>query len=116
MLLIISLATMLAFTALFLAWERGLDLADQVLAGNRITQSRLRHLQRARGHRLRGAIDRSERARALPQEPVVYLGQSSGQLMLFDLQRARRLRARTGTRASTSAPPTRVSLHIPSPA
>lgn len=50
----------------------------------------------------------------LPQEPVVYLGQSSGQLVLFDLQRRETIRAREEIENVDIGAPDRVPLRIPS--
>lgn len=113
-LLIISLATMLAFTALFLAWERGLDLADQVLAGSRITQSGFGTFSVRADIVCLEPVARSDAPSRLPQEPVVYLGQSSGQLILFDLQRRETIRAREQLENVDIGAPERVPLRIPS--
>jgi hypothetical protein len=113
-LLIISLSTMLAFTALFLAWERGLDLADQVLAGSRITQSGFGTFSvRADIVCLEPIAGREARSR-LPRQPLVYLGQSGGELVLFDLQRRETLRAREEIENVDIGAPDRVPLRIPS--
>jgi hypothetical protein len=112
-LLIISLSTLLAFTALFLAWERGLDLADQVLAGNRITQSGFSTFSVRADIVCIEPIERSDRGTRLPQEPVVLLGQSSGQLILFDLQRRETIRAREEAENIDIGAPERVPLRIP---
>jgi hypothetical protein len=113
MLLVVSLATMLAFTALFLAWERGLDLADQVLAGSRITQSGFGTFSVRADIVCLEPVTRSEAPSRLPQEPVVYLGQSSGQLILFDLQRRETIRAREQLENVDIGAPERVPLRIP---
>jgi hypothetical protein len=113
MLLIVSLATMLAFTALFLAWERGLDLADQVLAGSRITQSGFGTFSVRADIVCLEPVTRSEAPSRLPQEPVVYLGQSSGQLILFDLQRSETIRAREQVEGIDIGAPVRVPLRVP---
>lgn len=114
MLLIISLSTMLAFTALFLAWERGLDLANQVLAGNRITQSGFSTFSVRADIVCIEPIERSRQPTRLPDQPVVYLGQSSGQLILFDLERKETLRARENLENIDIGAPDRVPLRIPS--
>jgi hypothetical protein len=113
-LLIISLATMLAFTALFLAWERGLDLADQVLAGNRITQSGFSTFSVRADIVCLEQVGKPEAGNRLPQEPVVYLGQSNGQLLLFDLQRRETIRAREEEENVDIGAPDRVPIRIPS--
>jgi hypothetical protein len=113
-LLIISLSTMLAFTALFLAWERGLDLANQVLAGNRITQSGFSTFSVRADIVCLEPVERSRQPSRLPDEPVVYLGQSSGQLVLFDLERKETLRARENIEKVDIGAPDRVPLRIPS--
>jgi hypothetical protein len=113
-LLIISLSTMLAFTALFLAWERGLDLANQVLAGNRITQSGFSTFSVRADIVCVEPVERSKQPTRLPDEPVVYLGQSNGQLVLFDLERKETLRARENLEKIDIGAPDRVPLRIPS--
>jgi hypothetical protein len=112
-LLIISLSTMLAFTALFLAWERGLDLANQVLAGNRITQSGFSTFSVRADIVCVEPVERSKQPTRLPGEPVVYLGQSNGQLVLFDLERKETLRARENLEKIDIGAPDRVPLRIP---
>jgi hypothetical protein len=113
-LLIISLSTMLAFTALFLAWERGLDLANQVLAGNRITQSGFGTFSVRADIVCVEPLERTKQPTRLPAEPVVYLGQSGGQLVLFDLQRRETIRAREELEHVDIGAPDRVPLRIPS--
>jgi hypothetical protein len=113
-LLIISLSTMLAFTALFLAWERGLDLANQVLAGNRITQSGFSTFSVRADIVCLEPLERSNQQTRLPAQPVVYLGQSNGQLVLFDLERKETLRARENIEKLDIGAPDRVPIRIPS--
>jgi cytochrome bd-type quinol oxidase subunit 2 len=113
-LLIISLSTLLAFTALFLAWERGLDLANQVLAGNRITQSGFSTFSVRADIVCLEPEQRSSQPTSLPDQPVVYLGQSGGQLVLFDLERKETLRAREQREQIDIGAPDRVPIRIPS--
>jgi hypothetical protein len=54
------------------------------------------------------------RSRRLPDEPVVYLGQSNGQFVLFDLERKETLRARENLEKTDIGAPDRVPLRIPS--
>jgi hypothetical protein len=113
LLVLISLATLLAFVALFLAWQRGEDLANQVLAGNRITQSRFGMFSVRADIVCLDRVEGATQATRLPTAPVVYLGQSSGQLIAFDLERSETLRAREALAGIDIGAPDRVPLRIP---
>jgi hypothetical protein len=114
-LLIVSLASVFAGTALYLASLRGLDLANQALAGNRITQSGFGMFSvRADIVCLEPVSEPAETATRLPRAPVIYLGQSANNvLVLFDLERREKLRAREEIEGRDIGAPQRVPLRIP---
>jgi hypothetical protein len=100
-LLLISLICVAALASLFLARERGLDLASQVFQGSRITQTRF-GLFSARASIV--CLEGSSNAGAF-KWPYVYLGQSQGALVLFDIRRREesRVRAALGEKGALGA-------------
>jgi hypothetical protein len=114
-LLIVSLASVFAGTALYLASLRGLDLANQALAGNRITQSGFGMFSVRADIVCLEPLNGSDPATRLPRAPVIYLGQSANNvLVLFDLERRERLRAREEeVEKRDIGAPERVPLRIP---
>jgi hypothetical protein len=88
-LFVISLASLIAAAALFLARERGLDLASQVLRGDRVTSTKLGLFSvRADIVCLESSNGNDFRA------PYIYLGQSTNNLVLYDIERRERNRIR----------------------
>lgn len=114
-LLIVSLASVFAGTALYLASLRGLDLANQALAGNRITQSGFGMFSVRADIVCLEPLNESDAGTQLPRAPVIYLGQSATNvLVLFDLERRERLRAREEeVEKRDIGAPERVPLRIP---
>jgi hypothetical protein len=114
-LLIVSLASVFAGTALYLASLRGLDLANQVLAGNRLTQSGFGMFSVRADIVCLESLNGSNAAKGLPEAPVIYLGQSANnELVLFDLERREEVRAREEEVDKRNIfAPQRVPLRIP---
>jgi hypothetical protein len=113
MAILVALVSVLAGSALFLAWKRGLDLADQVLAGNRITQSGFGTFSVRADIVCLDPVSAGDELPSELQAPFVYLGQSNGQLVLFDLQRRETVRARELLGKTDIGAPERVPLHVP---
>jgi hypothetical protein len=113
-LLIVALASVFAGTALYLASLRGLDLANQALAGNRITQSGYGMFSVRADIVCLEPLDATGAATRLPRGPVIYLGQSANNaLVLFDIERHEKIRAREELEKRDIGAPQRVPLRIP---
>lgn len=112
MLSIITLVCLFAGTTLYLASQRGVELANQVLAGNRITQSGFGMFS-VRADIVCLLPLTPSRTTPLPHAPVVFLGQSNGQLVLFDLERSETLRARELVTHQPIGAPRRVPILVP---
>ena len=113
-LLMVALASVFAGTALYLASLRGLDLANQVLAGDRITQSGFGMFSVRADIVCLESLSGTNSEKGLPEAPVIYLGQSANnELVLFDLERREQLRAREEVEKRDIFAPQRVPLRIP---
>jgi hypothetical protein len=113
-LLIVSLVSVFAGTAFYLASKRGLDLANQALAGSRITQSGFGMFSvRADIVCLQPAFG-SLKDTQLPQTPMIYLGESANNmLVLFDLKRRETVRLREELTKTDIGAPERIPVRIP---
>lgn len=113
-LLIVSLASVFAGTALYLASVRGLDLANQALAGNRITQSGFGMFSVRSDIVCLEPITGSLEDTSLPRKPMIYLGHSANNmLVLFDVERRERVRLREAETNTDIGAPERIPVRIP---
>jgi hypothetical protein len=111
---IILLASLFAATALYLASERGVDLANQVLAGSRVTQSGFGTFSVRADIVCLESLQGPDAQKQLPKSPVIYLGQSANnELVLFDLERREKLRAREDVLNTDIGAPDLVPLRLP---
>ncbi len=113
-LLIVSLVSVFAGTAFYLASVRGLDLANQALAGSRITQSGFGMFSVRADIVCLQPISGSLEATQLPQTPMIYLGESANNmLVLFDLKRRETVRLREELTKTDIGAPERIPVLIP---
>lgn len=112
-LLIISLVSIFAVTAFYLASVRGLDLANQALDGNRITQSGFGMFS-VRSDIVCLLPVTPDPETNLPDSPMIYLGESpNNMLVLFDLERQETIRLREDLSGTDIGAPERVPVLIP---
>jgi hypothetical protein len=102
-----------AASSLFLAWERGKDMAEFAESGNRLVS---RHFRLLSVRTDVVCLDPVKRGEALPgarRGPYLYLGQSGGTLVLFDYRRLQDIKRREREEGRTIGAPKTLPVRVP---
>lgn len=103
----------IASCSLFLAWERGKDMAEFAESGNRLVARHFRLLSVRTDVICLDPVKKGEGLPSARRGPYLYLGQSGGTLVLFDYLRLEDLKRREKKAGRTIGAPKTLPVRVP---